>query len=348
MLGLSFDTPSGSIRVPPMAVVRCSRGGKTRALYEIANWIKEPSVHREPVAVIYVTFNDFSSLHDNEQDDPLQALCQRIAFAALKKPPLDEDKAASFEDFQSKYYDIRPKDITEWIGNSRAILIIDELNNLTALTAEKSKAAKSFGEFVKRLFLRESGRYFVFSSHVLSTVAAFGEFIDTSQGSERHITLQELPLVDNLSTAMKHLYSNLNGAREAIYYGLLPGMLYEQSRGSSIKGKREKAVRRYNNEVAVGTKDLVFKKILRSLFSGMIDDVPEQLHLLLDGCGEIGSQKIRWVPFHLGYVLERVTLSEESTLSRLSLEIAEICRSIKDADEASGKDGRRCLLFSLS
>ena len=97
----SFDTPSGSICVPPMAVVRCSRGGKTRALYEIANWMKEPSSTREPVAVIYVSFNDFSSLHNNEQDDLLQALCQRVAFAALKKPPLDEeDMATSFGAFK--------------------------------------------------------------------------------------------------------------------------------------------------------------------------------------------------------------------------------------------------------
>ena len=31
-----MDNVHGEVRVPPMAVVRCSRGGKTRALYEIA------------------------------------------------------------------------------------------------------------------------------------------------------------------------------------------------------------------------------------------------------------------------------------------------------------------------
>lgn len=126
-------------------------------------------------------------------------------------------------------------------------------------------------------------------------------------------------------------------------------MLYEQSRGRSIKGKREKAVRRYNNNKEdAGTKDSMFKKVLCSLFSGMIDDVPEQLHLLLDGCGEIGSQKIRWVPFHLEYVLENVTLSEESKLSKLSLDMAQLCRGIKDADEASGKGWEALFVLFLA
>jgi hypothetical protein len=114
-------------------------------------------------------------------------------------------------------------------------------------------------------------------------------------------------------------------------------MLYEQSRGCSIKGKREKAVRRYNNKEDDGTKDHMFKNTLRSLFSGSIDHVPEQLHLFLDGCGGIGSQKIRWVPFHLEYVLEHVTLGDESTLSKLSLEMAKLCKGLKEADKASGK-----------
>eukprot|EP00597_Dinobryon_sp_UTEXLB2267_P009160 CAMPEP_0170083210 /NCGR_PEP_ID=MMETSP0019_2-20121128/18605_1 /TAXON_ID=98059 /ORGANISM="Dinobryon sp., Strain UTEXLB2267" /LENGTH=105 /DNA_ID=CAMNT_0010298467 /DNA_START=199 /DNA_END=513 /DNA_ORIENTATION=+ len=39
-------------RVPPSAVVRCSRGGKTRALYELSRVLKE-RLGGDDVAVIY-------------------------------------------------------------------------------------------------------------------------------------------------------------------------------------------------------------------------------------------------------------------------------------------------------
>ena len=78
----SSDAMDGSERVPPMAVVRCSRGGKTRSLYEIARMMRAEKPSRDPIAVLFVSFHDFSSLHPGEQRDPLQALCQRIAFIA--------------------------------------------------------------------------------------------------------------------------------------------------------------------------------------------------------------------------------------------------------------------------
>lgn len=37
-----------SNRIPPMALVRCSRGGKTRALFEIGKWLKEKSLPTRP------------------------------------------------------------------------------------------------------------------------------------------------------------------------------------------------------------------------------------------------------------------------------------------------------------
>jgi hypothetical protein len=327
----SSDHPTGSERIPPMAVVRCSRGGKTRALYEIANKMHECRPSRGRIAAIYVTFNDFSSIQPDEQHDPLQALCQRIAFAALKDPLLDEDnKARAFEDFRSQIYDIRPKDIEKWIGSSRVILIIDELNNLTALTDEHSETAKSFGNFVKRLFIQPRGRYFVFSSHVLSTVATLGEFLDT--GSARHVTLQELPLVDSLSTAMKHLHPSLHGAREAIYYGLMPGMVYETANRKVVAGKRAVAMRHYKESAIDVNND--FKNILCSLFSGDVEKVPSPLHILLDACGEPGWEKIRWVPFHLEYVMKNLPLRDAAL--KLATELGELCKHLSESKESSG------------
>jgi len=80
--------------------------------------------------------------------------------------------------------------------------------------------AHKFGHFIKSIFLGEEGRYMVFSSHVLTTLGFFGDFVDQSHGLSRHDILQELPVIENLSTAMERLYKNLDGAWEAIYYGL--------------------------------------------------------------------------------------------------------------------------------
>lgn len=60
---------------------------KTRALCEVANM--ELNYNGNPVAVIYVTFNDYASLDSVDQDDPMQALLVRIAFAALKSQQVE-------------------------------------------------------------------------------------------------------------------------------------------------------------------------------------------------------------------------------------------------------------------
>jgi hypothetical protein len=122
------DDRDGFERVPPMALVRCSRGGKTRALYEIAKICKEKV---KVDSVIYVSFNDSTSLSEWEQDDPLQALCLRIAFAALRKlEQTSKTRAQQFEEFRSRDILVEPKLILQWLGDSSAVLLVDELNNL--------------------------------------------------------------------------------------------------------------------------------------------------------------------------------------------------------------------------
>ncbi|KAL3907419.1 MAG: hypothetical protein SGARI_003547, partial [Bacillariaceae sp.] len=58
----------------------------------------------------------------------------------------------------------------------------------------------------------------------------------------RSVVLQELPIADTLSKALK-LKSDLDSAREAIYYGLLPGLIHESTSLRSIVGKRETFIR---------------------------------------------------------------------------------------------------------
>jgi hypothetical protein len=339
------DDRDGFERVPPMALVRCSRGGKTRALYEIAKICKEKV---KVDSVIYVSFNDSTSLSEWEQDDPLQALCLRIAFAALRKlEQTSKTRAQQFEEFRSRDILVEPKLILQWLGDSSAVLLVDELNNLRELAKRQSKEASAFGRFVKDNFLGMENRYLVFSSHLLDTFEFFSLHVDPSGGSIRPVVLQELPMVDDLSTVMQKLMPHLKGPREAIYYGLIPAMIFEKAKNCPIEGKRVMAV---NDFLNTGSGDLTqeFKNILASIITGSLRSVPDPLHILLDTDKE---KKIRWIPYHLQFVMKMMyqhAFPHSSKYRQLSFAVQALCNGFYTAKEHSG-DGWESLfvLFLL-
>jgi hypothetical protein len=339
------DQCDGFKRVPPMAVVRFSRGGKTRALYEIATICKE-KVKVE--SVIYVSFNDSTSLSEWEQEDPLQALCLRIAFAALhQSDTCSGTRAQQFEEFRSRNILVEPTMILRWLGNSSAVLLVDELNNLRELTKRKSKEASAFGRFLKDNFLGTENRYFVFSSHLLDTFEFFSLHVDPSGGSIRPVVLQELPMANDLSTVRQKLMPHLKGPREAIYYGLAPAMIFEKANERPIEGKRAMAVNDFLN-TASGDLTQEFKNILASIITGNLTLVPAPLHILLDTSKE---KKIRWIPYHLQFVMEMMyqcAFPDSPKYRQLSFAVKTLCNDFYTAKEHSG-DGWESLfvLFLL-
>jgi len=160
---------------------------------------------------------------------------------------------------------------------------VDELNNIDELTVDKSKKASDFAKFVKDYFVSPAGRYFVFSTHIHSTLESFGVFLDPSNSSERAVFLQELPLVDNLSAA-KILNKGFLGSREAVHHGLMPGLIHDRAMSSrnSIAIKRLVAINNFNREASLDDREASFVSILKSLLDGNVERVPERLHALLD------------------------------------------------------------------
>lgn len=290
----------GFNRTPPMALVRCSRGGKTRALTEIAKRLRPELTP----CVIFVTFNEWSPLRVEEQDNPLLALCRRIAFVASKD---FQPKSESWDCFYQGRFNVVPEDIETWLDEKPAVLIVDELNNLRELTKKKSAVAEAFGSFIKRNFLDKKSRYFIFSSHILGALEFFSLYIDPSFGSTRTVLLQEVPIVKNLRVAMR-LKSNLRGPREAIYYGLMPSMIHEIAESRSLEGKRAQAVTEYLNTSTETGRIVGFKGMLESLITGEPSSVPKSLHLLLDthSAWPGFDKKIRWIPYHLEYLMGRL------------------------------------------
>jgi hypothetical protein len=209
-------------RVEPMALVRCSREGKTRALYEISN----RAGHTMEILLLSSSFRSTTSPRLTNAIKKNHALLRRIAFAALKTR-YDGKPSVRFSEFRERDFAITKADILHWLGDAPALLIMDELKNLDELTLEGSRKATEFAEFVKATFLTPTGRYFVFSTRIFSTLKCFRVLLDPSRSSERAVVLQELPLADNLSTA-RGLNNSLWGSREAIYYGLMPRLMIER------------------------------------------------------------------------------------------------------------------------
>jgi len=303
----------------------------------------------DSLAVLFITFNDFMGLSENEKKE--ETMCQvflrRVAFMATYKfeqkfhrePDIDIFNAFTAFRQSNSYFD---QDLfVNWFNefDGEIMLIIDELNNLTGLSdGSREKEAKEFGSLLKEIFLRQTNRYFVFSSHVISTISNFGKFIQTSDGSYRDVVLWDLPLVLNLKMTAK-IYPRICGPREAIYYGLLPGLLYCKSKQIPIGTKRANLVKEFWNE---NKQDLTaaFEKVCRSLITGAKADLSKSLEFLFDGVSfgaGAGEGLIRWVPYHLQFVMEYFRDNHEDVHIRdLAESMATLCNQMTLAKEKSG------------
>ena len=146
------DDDLGAYRKPPMFVGRCSRGGKSRALAEVCAMFKQ----RHPdCAVILISLNDTTTLQAWEHDDPVGAICRRIAFSAYK-----HRSTTTFRTFFEKY-SVSEQLILKWLGAAGCMVGIDELNNLDAF--QDSKGRSPFQCSSRRTFWRRPGA--IRSSH---------------------------------------------------------------------------------------------------------------------------------------------------------------------------------------
>ena len=327
-------------RVRPLALVGCSRSGKTRALKELARHLK----HVLSTGVIFVSFNDYSHVTVEDEKNPLQALCKRIAFEATCKETTLKGKRVAYELFDSEEYIFNPVALSRWLGVTPVVLLIDELNSLKSATKLGTTKAKEFGDFIRRKFLVGENRYTVFSTHTLSTLHLFVEVVDSSDSSDRTVRLHSLPLIPNLAIAREKLNSRLN-ATDAIYYGLMPAMIFTQP---EISVKQMDAVDQCNRLGEV-TKVKAFRGLLRSLFTGAVADVPEPLYKLLATRSVEDKrmpQKISWVPFLLEYVLRTLNF-EDTNLDVATSAMADLLHNFKHARKGSGDAWENLFTFQL-
>ena len=202
------DAVDGSYRVQMTSLARCSRGGKTRALLELAKALRDRCV-----PTIFVSFNDFSDC-SHEIDDghsSLDMLCRRIAFAVRPARLRTGAPADDFKLFRNS--NISSDEISSFLSDRQVILLIDELN--------KVKMDRNLALFLKENFLVQPGRYYVFSSHLSSTNPEKA----LSSVSMREMNVETLPLIEDVSNARQSLEITDLTPRMALFFGRIPSLL---------------------------------------------------------------------------------------------------------------------------
>ena len=317
------------IEFNPCALHGAAGGGKTRSLYSVVDSSLKTGEGSEEDSddndeggsfdfkSLVVSFNDSSDAKAAEQDDPLAALTRRIAFAAYK----GKKTAKNFNDIFRPMV-VSDESTRKWLGETRCVLLMDELNKLENLvnpTAESKRLAEKFAEFLKDNFLKSAGRYFVFTTHEVFIKRKLSNLMDSK--SNRNFVHRALPLIPSLIAAQNAFgWKDLN-AREAIYCGLIPGLILMKRKSTFPTEKREEAVETF---LATNYREDTVLSLLKSLITGDKDSVPNSLEQLMDTSD---GGKMRWIPDHMVYVLRQIA---EKGFEKLSDELRTLVQKIAD------------------
>ena len=115
-------------------------------------------------AIIPISLHDATNLRSWEQDDPVGAVCRRIAFAAQLVAP------TSFDTFRVH---VSRVDIETWLGDLPCILLVDELNKQVALTDRSHPKCTEIGTFLKVFFEAHESLLNIQFAHNFCEVNAF-------------------------------------------------------------------------------------------------------------------------------------------------------------------------------
>lgn len=280
-------------RVPLTALVRCSRGGKTRTLLEVGNLIKSKGI-----IVLYVSFNGDTTYDSDEELDPLQALCIRIAFSAFR----DKSNPAlkSFKDFR-KRFKVNPRTIIQWLADKPRLLLLDELNTVGLKSA-------AFYDYLKENFLKQSGHYFVFSCHWNQVVGDISDALGKHTNSIRGLNPIPLPLINtsNLAQSLKALGCPTLPLEVIHFYGTIPAIMYTFL---GTKNEITSIPKIYHVLNKLNLTNEIILEFLRSFIDG--GRVHPELEKFMDSDtvaerGYLVKSINRWIPIFADIILEKM------------------------------------------
>lgn len=332
---------NNGLRIPPLAISRCSRGGKTRALHEIALEVQRQTKravdHVVPVNVLMVSFNgNITPIKPAEKRAPLFALTRRIAFALS-----NIEKTAETFDRMFHPLNITEEQVRRWLGNHSWLLLIDELNNLDLVNEQETVENVELAQFLKSHFLVKPGRYFVFSTHEISTGYQLCNFMESN--SDRDTKFKALPLIPSLAATMDAFGDEMHdkgkfSPRLAVYCGLVPGLIYLETCNNFPTTRRQEILntfleRRPTDEDMV----VILETVLEGTYQSLLD-YPELLQLM----DTTEAAKVRWIPNHLVCLLETVATSQQRAKLFKNMrghlhKICELFGQFRDAKTQSGE-----------
>jgi hypothetical protein len=200
------DGASASVqsRVALMAFVAHSGGGKTRSMMEILRRLQI----KLRIAVIFISFNNNTPYSKNEAQTIWDSVLSRIAYYISTDEAKQQKK---LHDADGKLQFVSSKEaILEWLSNNPCILAIDEFNRWFTpqkptphhehhqQEVDRNGMFEEVARFLKDTFLRNSGRFLMISSHVLSTTRNLKDFMDCPTHSDRRVDIQSLPVFKSM------------------------------------------------------------------------------------------------------------------------------------------------------
>lgn len=298
---------SGSNRIPPTAFIAHAYAGKTRAVKELSCQLQN-----QDIPVIYISFNNATEYTKHEGLGLKDSLFSRIGYA------INGLSEKLHDDFGKLQFKSTLEHIRDWLQkHPRCILVIDELNNWMANVSKMTNAERDELEeaiaFLKNFFLKPAYRYLIFTSHVFPTTTTLVHYMAGRAVSNRSVRIRELPIFEHPSEATALLEDML--PVHPMIYGNSPGLSFcALRRQGTIINRVHQVIESYEQlHSTQGLPTPCIRAVIRQLFSGSCELLPEFDTLTRLGYDLQGEPIKIWIPCYLKQVFEQHTDAEFTT-----------------------------------
>jgi hypothetical protein len=258
---------SDKYRVPPTVLMRFARGGKTTTISRVFDQLKDGSRAVHPILISF-NGNGKGAFQRRNGETQEQAILRLIAVQLCDYSPEESQRIVVDREALDKH-----------LGDDNVVLLIDELNILSAGMPLDSDAAK----LLREMFLDRAGRYLVFTSHVPVSIEAYEYRADNFLGTVAHSppSLRGVLTVDmSLARTLEELrgMSMECGAlteERAAWLGYIPSLIYVVMNDTGKFHVVTPSMRfiQMNIVVEPGHKPNVLQRFVDELLSGQRDPV---------------------------------------------------------------------------
>lgn len=262
---------TNTYRVPPLALMRLARGGKTRTISSVFDQLKcENLVHP-----ILISFNGSgpTSFARRDGETQSQAFFQLIAAQLTNYTPK-----------QAQNLVVDPCELDIYLGDNDVVVLADELNNLGLLD-------KEIAGLLRQFFLDKPHRFLVFTSHyplsieadTISASDVLGK-VGTAPSSLRNVSTVNMSLAstDVEFEELLHMSTSCEAltVERAAWLGYIPSLIYCTMNDTGVHGVVTPSARFRQMNITIPPDEMldVCKRFVRELLTGDRDAVVGQYY----------------------------------------------------------------------